>query len=97
MEHEVGFVQKKQVYSELELARRDKDGNQHSQKFQADLDNYNVILPLKPEIENFEWIVSSISHEYLHLIIKELESYDASVKLDNLGYNLTTGCTSKRR
>lgn len=93
MEHDVNFKFKKEVYSELELCIKDKDGKHHSERFNADLVEYIVVLPLKPKIEFFEWITSSISHEYLHLILTEFESFESGAKLDNLGYNLASGCT----
>lgn len=92
MQHDVEFIFKKQKYSELALARREQYDLDFAERFEADLKNYMVVLPLKPEIAKFSWIVSQISHEYLHLIVTELENETAGLKLDELGYNLTSGC-----
>jgi hypothetical protein len=92
MENEVRFCLKKQVFSETELAEMNRLVHNFSERFNCDLDESTIILPIDPKTRNFRWIVSSISHEYLHLILAELESFEAGSKLDNLGYNLATGC-----
>lgn len=91
MEHDVGIAFKRQKYSELVLATISKTHLRYTERFNADLDDYTVVLPYKQKIDDFAWIVGSISHEYLHLIVAELESANTSYLLDNLGYNIKTG------
>jgi len=91
MEREVGIAFKKQKYSELALARYSQVYLHYEARFNVDLDDFMVVLPYKPKTTDYAWITGSISHEYLHLIVAELESDNTSCLLDNLGYNLTTG------
>jgi len=91
MEREVGIAFKRQKYSELALARYSQVYLHYEARFNADLADFMVVLPYKPKTTDFAWIAGSISHEYLHLIVAELESANTSGLLDNLGYNLTTG------
>ena len=56
----------------------------------------SLIIPKIDFFNTFRWVISSISHEELHKIIFDLEGYEATKNLDNLGYNLITGCIEKK-
>ena len=95
MEREPQFDFKRRFYGDLEISRRSNDISGFEGRFEADFKTWTLILPLKREIIRFSWIVESISHEYLHFIVTELENASVGGALDNLGYNLATGYESE--
>jgi len=47
-----------------------------------------IVLPLLSDLndERFNWIIVSLNHEYLHLIVFKEIDLAACLKLDGLGY-----------
>jgi hypothetical protein len=91
MKKQVEFAFKKQIYSELALEQRKQSHLRFEEQFNVVLETSTLVLPLKPKIAKFTWITQSINHEYLHIIVSEVESISVGYLLDNLGYNLATG------
>jgi len=63
-------------------------------KFSYESKTKTIELPYHYEGENpnLLWVIDSLTHEFLHLLIHEIEDFESCVKLDNLGYNDSNGC-----
>lgn len=91
MEKEVKIEFQKEAFSDLEISRIERNIFNYRERFSVKAMDFTLILPQKPKIHDFNWVIDSISHEYLHLILAELENPKTCGDLDNLGYNLATG------
>ena len=56
-----------------------------------------LIIPKAYNTNTLRWVVSSLSHEELHIILADIGEVIASYDLDNLGYNIRTGCILTKR
>lgn len=65
-------------------------------RFCYDVKTHKVELPFNHKHETiFNWVTDSIAHEFLHKFIHEFIGETETYKLDNLGYNIKTGCNHK--
>jgi hypothetical protein len=85
------FKFKKDVYTELDIARREKTTEDFSGRFQANYAEKATILPILNKKVSFLWILESITHESLHLLLFDFIDPKTSHQLDNLGYNYVSG------